>query len=159
LKPTVYIETTVISYLTARPTDDAVMAGHMVDTRNWWQVARANYELVTSELVLTEASGGDAQAAASRMNELESLVLVPVSDAAKSLAFALVSASALPAKAYVDALHVAVAATNRIDYLLTWNCRHLANATLRARIEKVCLDHGCRAPVICTPPELTEVNL
>jgi hypothetical protein len=151
---TVYIETTVISYLTARPSNDPVVAGHMVDTRTWWEQTRKDYDLVASEIVIAEASGGDKEAAQARLNELAAIELIPVTDSAKALAVALVSASALPSSAYVDALHIATAAASGINYLLKWNCRHLANATLRSRIEQVCADHGFRAPVICTPPEL-----
>jgi hypothetical protein len=158
MKPKVYIETTIISYLAARPTNDPMLAGDFAATRQWWDEYRPLFEIFTSTLVNEEAAQGDAEAAAARLKILALLDELPVSDVAKMLANSLVSRNALPSKARVDALHVAIAATNGLDYLLTWNCRHLANATLRTRIESVCREQGYEPPLICTPPELTEVQ-
>jgi len=129
----------------------------MLETRNWWQKTRNNFEVFASEIVLDEASQGDPQAAAERLNAVSSIALVPVTEAARALAKLLMIRGALPAKARVDAAHVAITATNGINYLLTWNCRHLANATLRTRIEQVCREQGFEPPIICTPFELREV--
>lgn len=158
MKRSVYIETSVISYLTARLPKDPVVSGQMELTRWWWEVARESFDLVTSELVLLEAAEGDSQAAAERLAILTTLPRLTIPEKATELAAILVSSAALPAKAAVDALHVAVAALHGVDYLLTWNCKHLANATLRAKIERVCREHDYEPPVICTPPELTEVQ-
>jgi hypothetical protein len=154
MKPAVYVETTVISYLTARPSSDPVLNGDLLATRQWWNLARGEFDLYTSSLVVDEAAQGDHQAAEERRKTLATMAEVPITEAARSLAHALVVRNALPSKARVDALHVAIAAAHGMEYLLTWNCRHLANAVLRSRIEGVCRDHGFEPPVICTPPEL-----
>ena len=157
-KPTVYIETTVVSYLTAWPSRDLVRAAQQQQTRDWWDARRDAFELVCSELVQQEAAAGDLAAATERLKVLADLrVLVATSEAA-TLAADLIARLLLPPRAQPDALHVAIAATNGIDYLLTWNCRHLSNAVLRPRIEWVCRDNGLEPPVICTPPELMEAT-
>src|SRR5437764_924619 len=127
----VYVETTVVSYLTARPNRDVVIAGHQQTTHDWWDTRRASYELCISQLVLKEAGAGDAQAAQERLDVLKTMTLLETSDQALGLAKELIREGALPAKSADDALHIAVAAMNGIPYLLTWNCRHLANATMR----------------------------
>jgi hypothetical protein len=159
MKPTVYIETTIVGHLTARLPNDPIVVGKMLETRRWWRESRESFEVFTSEIVLDEASQGDAQAAAERLDAIASVALVPVTEAAGTLAKLLIIRNALPTKARLDAAHVAIAATNRLDYLLTWNCRHLANASLRTRIEHACRDEGFEPPVICTPFELREVRL
>jgi predicted nucleic acid-binding protein len=154
----VYIETTVVSYLTARPNRDVVIAGHQQITHEWWDTRRQSYELCVSQLVRKEAGVGDSQAAQERVEALKNLTLLATSDEALELAKELIQAGALPAKAADDALHIAVAAMNGIPYLLTWNCRHLANATMRPVIENVCAGKGVKAPIICTPEELLEAK-
>lgn len=150
----VYIETTVVSYLTARPNRDVVIAGHQQITHEWWDTRRMSYELCVSQLVLDEAGAGDAQAAQERLLALQSVLVLETTAEALELAKGLLRAGALPAKAADDALHVAVAATKAIPFLLTWNCRHLANAAMRPVIESVCQAKGFKAPIICTPEEL-----
>ena len=150
----VYIETTVVSYLTARPSRDVVIAGHQQVTHEWWDTRRNSYELCLSQLVLDEAAAGDAQAAQERLLALQSVLVLEITAEALELAKELLRAGALPAKAADDALHVAIAATRAIPFLLTWNCRHLANATMRPMIESVCQAKGFKAPIICTPEEL-----
>lgn len=152
----VYIETTVVSYLTARPNRDVVIAGHQQVTHEWWDTRRESYELCVSQLVLGEAAAGDSQAAQERLSVLQPMTVLETTTAALELAKELIQAGALPAKAADDALHIAVAATHVIPYLLTWNCRHLANATMRPMIESVCAAKGFKAPIICTPEELLE---
>lgn len=150
----IYIETTIVSYLTGRPSRDVVIAGHQQSTHEWWDTRRTSYELCTSELVLVEAASGDPQAAHHRLDVLNDMGLLETTGEAMDLAQALVEAGALPENAADDALHIAVAADHAIPYLLTWNCRHLANATMRAIIESVCAARGFKAPIICTPEEL-----
>jgi hypothetical protein len=150
----VYIETTVVSYLIARPNRDVVIAGHQQVTHEWWDTRRANYELCVSQLVLDEAGAGDAQAAQERLMVIQSMLVLETTAEALELAKELLQAGALPAKAADDALHIAVAATKAIPFLLTWNCRHLANAVMRPMIEAVCKAKGFKAPIICTPEEL-----
>ena len=150
----VYIETTIISYLTAWPSRDVVMAGHQQVTRDWWDTERQRFELCVSQLVIGEASAGDAQAAQDRLARLQTMVVLETTEAALALAKELLGAGALPAKAADDALHIAIAGVHAVPYLLTWNCRHLANATMRPLIESVCTAQGVKAPIICTPEEL-----
>ncbi len=154
----VYIETTVVSYLMARPNRDVVIAGHQQVTHEWWDTRRASYELCISQLVVKEAGAGDPQAAQERLDVMKDMTLLETSQEALDLAKALVQAGALPAKAADDALHIAVAAMNGVPYLLTWNCRHLANATMRPVIEGVCTGKGVKTPIICTPEELLEAK-
>lgn len=154
----VYIETTVVSYLTARPSRDVVIAGHQQVTHEWWNTRRADYELCVSQLVLDEAGAGDAQAAQDRLLVLRTMLVLETTAEALELAKELLQAGALPPKAANDALHIAVAATKAVPYLLTWNCRHLANATMRPLIEAACRAKGFKAPIICTPEELLEAK-
>lgn len=154
----VYIETTVVSYLASRPNRDVVIAGHQQITHEWWDTRRESYELCISQLVRKEAEAGDAQAAQERLEVLEPMTVLETSDESLDLAKELINAGELPAKAADDALHIAVAAMNGIPYLLTWNCRHLANATMRPMIETVCAGKGVQAPIICTPEELLEAQ-
>ena len=154
MKPTVYIETTIVSYLTARPSRDIVRLADQTITRDWWDTQRLRFELFASELVVIEASAGDPSAAQDRLAVLRSLKIANSSDDAETLAAALIAAAALPANAVRDALHVAIAATNGLDYLLTWNCAHLANGILQDRIVQTCAIGGFRAPLILTPNQL-----
>ncbi len=154
----VYIETTFVSYLTARPSRDVVFAGHQQITHEWWDTRRTNFELCASQLVLDEAGAGDPQAAQERLEILNDMTMLQTTPEALALAKELIRAGALPAKAADDALHIAIAATNGVHFLLTWNCRHLANATMRPSIEAACVARGLKAPIICTPEELLEVK-
>lgn len=158
MPPTVYIETTVIGHLTTRFPKDPIVAGQMLATRKWWDESRHRFTLLTSEFVRAEVSQGDPTAAAERLEKIATIPLVPITQEAMDLAEHLLTRHALPAKASVDAAHVAIAATNSIEYLLTWNCRHLANATMRRTIEQTCRDSGHNPPLICTPDELMEVH-
>ncbi len=158
-KPTVYIETTIAGHLTSRLSKDPQVSGQMIATRTWWAGSRADFDCYTSEVVLKEAGRGDPQAAAERLQALADLPLVkPSSIEVDRPAALLLKRNALPMKAQTDAVHVATAATTGMSYLLTWKCRHLANATLRATIEQARRDCGCEPPIICTPVELNEVQ-
>jgi len=157
MRAKVYIETTVVSYLTARPSRDVVIAGHQQTTHEWWETSRDKFDVVASQLVVREAGAGDSQAAQERLAVLSTLTLLEVTEEALALAQEIIRAEAVPEKADEDALHVAIAVTNGVEYLLTWNCKHLANATLRARIEEVCRSAGYEPVIICTPEELLEV--
>src|SRR5438094_601003 len=138
----VYVETTFVSYLMARPNRDVVIAGHQQVTHEWWDTRRASYELCVSQLVLDEVAAGDAQAAQERLLVLRPMLVLETTADALELAKELLQAGALPAKAADDALHIAIAATKKVPYLLTWNCRHLANAVMRPVIETVCKAKG-----------------
>src|SRR5437016_1461341 len=155
MKPTVYIETTVISYLAASPSRDLVVAAHQQITHTWWN-RRDRFELLTSQAVLDEASRGDTDVAARRIGFLAKIPVLTVSDEVIEFAEQLLQAGVVPAKVHSDAIHIAVAAMNHITYLLTWNCAHIANATVRGKIERTCQAAGLQAPIICTPEELME---
>jgi predicted nucleic acid-binding protein len=153
-RATVYLETSIVSYLMARPSRDLLVAAHQQLTVARWDQQRAYYELFTSQVVLAEARAGDPEAAQRRLAVLERLPLLDVTDAAIALAATLITGQALPAQATQDALHLALACVHGMEYLLTWNCTHLANARLRGRIEQVCREAGYVPPIICTPEEL-----
>jgi hypothetical protein len=153
MRPTVYVETTVPSYLTAWPSRDVVRAGEQQVTRDWW-ARRSDYELRVSSLVLLECGAGDLDAAAQRLAALDGVPVLAQAPEAETLAAALLRDVPLPARAEADALHIAVAAVNGVSYLVSCNCTHIANAALRQRIEAVCRQAGYEPPVICTPREL-----
>lgn len=154
MKSSVYLETTIPSYLTAWPSRDLVRAAHQQITRDWWQKRRIKFELYISQVVVRECLAGDATAAAERLKVLHDLPLLEQTDAATQLAQILVDQVPLPDRAAVDAIHVAIAAVHGMDYLLTWNCTHIANATLREPIESICRANGYEPPTICTPDEM-----
>ena len=153
MKPRVYIETSVVSYLTARSNRDLIVAAHQQITTELWG-RRAAFEFYASELVLAEAGKGDAQAAAQRLMALNGIPLLKVSSQARDLGKLLVQELAIPAKAIEDAYHVAVAAVQGMDYLITWNCTHIANLQMQRKIERICIDAGYIPAVIGTPEEL-----
>src|SRR2546423_196734 len=153
----VYIETTVVSYLTARPSRDLVVTAHQQITQDWWANRRPDFELYASQLVIQEASAGDAQMAQLRLASLDQIPLLVVSKEAVSLARLLVEKGPIPEKAAVDALHIAIAAAHGMDYLLTWNCKHIANAEMQSGVATICRASGYEPPIICTPEELLGV--
>ena len=156
MRPTVYIETSVLSYLAARPSRDVVIAGYQQVTREWWANAQDRFELAASELVAKEARAGDADAARARLELLESVALLDATEDAVELTRKLLDLGAVPRRAADDAAHIAIAVTNGVDYLVTWNFRHIANAAMRSRIEHVCRSAGYQPAIICTPSELIE---
>lgn len=158
MKPTIYVETTIPSYLTARPSRDLIIAAHQSVTRTWWESQRTEFELFVSLNVLTEAGAGDPGAAEERLNALAGIPLLEVTEEAIRLADRFVHDVPMPPKAAIDALHVAIASVHGMDYLLTWNCTHIANARLRPMLESICIAAGRVCPVICTPLELSEIE-
>lgn len=158
MNPTAYIETSVVSYLTARPSRDVVVAAYQEVTREWWRNAATRFQLVASELVLAESGAGDPSAARDRLKVLEDIALLNASPDAEDLATRLVDIAAVPREAAADAAHIAIAVTNGVEYLVTWNFRHIANAAMRVRIERACRQVGYEPPVICTPNELMETG-
>lgn len=151
---TVYIETSIVSYLRQRPSSQVVMAARQLLTHQWWNEVRSNYELVTSQFVLDEVSAGDPVLAAERLQSLDGIPLLPRDARIGVIAGEIMSRAILPSKALVDALHIAMVAHHGIDYLLTWNCKHIANAKILPRIHEVLTDLGCWIPLICTPEEM-----
>jgi len=158
MKPKVYIETSVISYLTARPANDLLAAAWQSATCAWWESRKEYYELVTSALVREEAAKGDFEAAARRLEVLKDIPNLKMCGEITELTKVLVLEGALPEKATDDAMHVAFASYHHIDYLLTWNCRHIDNAAKKPLIRKLCASQGWSCPEICTPLELMEGN-
>jgi hypothetical protein len=156
MNPTLYLETTVIGHLTSWPSSLLQTAAIQQATREWWDDHRHNYDLFVSRFVVDECAAGDSTAAADRLEQIKGIPLLDVTDDVTDLADALLIHVPLPQKAQVDALHVALAGVHGVQYLLTWNCKHIANAVLRPNIERVCRDCGLEPPVICTPHELME---
>ncbi len=153
MKSTVYIETSVISYLSARMSRDLVVAGHQQITQEWWEV-RDDWDLYASRLVVVEAMRGDPDASARRLEQLRGIPHLAMVPHVEILVAGLIKAAALPEKAVEDAFHIALASVHGMDFLLTWNCKHIANAIKRGVIEHVCEMAGYAMPVICTPEEL-----
>ena len=159
MKPRVYVETSVVSYLTAQPSRDIVIAGRQQTTRDWWTKAPQRFELVISELVGEEAAVGDSAAAGARLAALASLTRLAAPAEARELAHRLVNEGAVPTQAAQDALHIGIAAVHGVEFLITWNFRHIANAVARPRIESVCRRAGVEPPVLCTPEELVAAEV
>ncbi|ELR99285.1 type II toxin-antitoxin system VapC family toxin [Gloeocapsa sp. PCC 73106] len=156
MKAKVYVETSVISYLTSRQSRDIIILGHQQMTKEWWQNHRLIFDLVASQLVIQEATAGDYMAAEQRLKILEKIELLKITEEAISLAQTFLDRKIIPQKAAEDALHIAIAVTNGIDYLLTWNCKHIANAIIRREVERICRLQGYDSVTICTPEELIE---
>ena len=151
---TVYIETTIVSYLVANPSRDGLLAAHQQLTRQWWQDERLRYVCLASPEVLREAALGDAEMSRRRLEALAGLTIVAVEESARSLARALLAQGILPPAAASDALHAVVASQHRINILLTWNCRHLANPHVTGRLRAFMDQRRLVLPEICTPVEL-----
>lgn len=156
MKPKVYLETTIVSYLTAWLSHELVMAANQLTTQEWWANRRDSFEIFVSETVIEESSAGDQQAAARRLEILKPFPLLETTEEVESLAQELIHGVPLPPKAEADALHIAAAAVHGMNYLLTWNCTHIANATLRPQIEAICRAAGYEPPIICTPQEMMQ---
>ena len=152
----VYIETTIVSYLTARPSRDLVQRAHQHLTRRWWRTRRPQFDLYVSPPVIQEARGGDSRRAQKRLAVLKGIPLLEPTPEAMRLASALVGAGTVPGQAAMDATHIAIATAHGVGYLLTWNCAHIANAAMRSSIERICREAGYEPPTLCTPEELME---
>lgn len=157
MKRKVYLETSVVSYLMAWRSRDLVIAGNQETTREWW-IQRDKFDLFISQFVLDEAAAGDSNAAAQRLKALEGIPELAVVEQVVDIAEALLMQAALPTKAKLDALHIAVAALHGMDFLLTWNCKHIANPIQRPNIEAIVHGFGYQPPIICTPQELLEAE-
>lgn len=154
MKPTVYIETTIPSLLTAWPSRDIEILAQQVATREWWEKRRMDFDLYVSPEVLDEAAQGDAEAARARLAVLASLPVLAVNDDVVDLTRRVLATGLIPARANRDAAHIAFAAVHGMEFLLTWNCRHIHNAMISRRLEGVCAAAGFPLPVLCTPREL-----
>jgi predicted nucleic acid-binding protein len=151
---TLYLETTIPSFLTARPSNNLIVAGKQETTRQWWERRRSRYQLFISQYVLDEISGGDSEAAKRRLEAVQTVDLLEVDEETIRLAARLMRTGLIPVKAAADAAHIAVAARHRMDFLLTWNCTHIANAELLRALSAAAAEADHTLPVICTPDEL-----
>lgn len=152
MKPSVYIETTVVSYLTARPSKNLVLAGHQVATRDFWN-RLTDYEAFISELVVEEAGKGDEVAAEARLRELEGLESLEIDRDCNALARHLVEDGAVPVEYAEDAMHIAIASVHAVQSIVTWNFKHMNNPVTRARIRESVGKRGYTCPEICSPDE------
>jgi len=154
---TVYVETSIFGYLTARSREAVIFQARQELTRNWWNNRRRDYDLVVSQLVVDEAARGDDEAAAERMRLLAGIPLLRRADPRiDATANELLAARLLPEKARSDAMHVAIATVHAVDYLLTWNCKHIANADVLPKVYRLLTDMGYLSPLIVTPEEFSE---
>ena len=153
----VYIETSIVSCLTARPTNNLLVAAWQKGTVDWWDTQRPRFDLCTSDVTLEEPGRGDPKAAERRLEALSGVSVLPITEAVVGLSKALLQGRALRTKALDDALHIAVSAVHDVDYLLTWNFRHLDNAETKPIIRSVCATQGYTSAEICTPQELMGV--
>jgi len=154
MSETVYIETSVLGYLTARPSRDIVVAANIEITREWWETRRNDFQLYSSQAVIKETSQGDAAIASQRLEILRNFSLLDLNQSVLGLAEQFLARSNLPAKADVDAVHIAAATVHGMDYLLTWNCKHIANAQIQRKLTEISFDFGYDLPILCTPYEL-----
>lgn len=156
MSETVYIETSILGYLTARLSRNLVVAANVQVTREWWDTRRSDFQLYTSQAVVKEVSQGDAEIASRRLEILRDFSLLELNQSVLDLAEQFLGRSNLPSKADVDAVHIATATVHGIDYLLTWNCKHIANAQIQGKLAEISLDFGYELPILCTPYELLE---
>lgn len=153
MKRKIYVETSIISYLTARPSKTIIGASHQQITLAWW-AHRSDYELLVSQSVWQECAAGDPDAAKRRLAALEGMAVLSVTEDMIRLAQSLIAQSILPAKAIEDALHIAISTLHQVDFLLTWNCRHINNPIIQEQIAAFLEQSGLFLPIICTPEEL-----
>ena len=155
---TVYIETSIVSFATAWPSRDIQTSALQQQARDWWMIERPKFDLVTSQLALNEAAAGDPTAAGDRLKMLDGLPLVEINANTEALAARLLAAHTMPQKAAADALHVAAAALAGVKYLLTLNCKHIANAHELPRVYQILRNEGLDTLLICTPAEFLGGN-
>ena len=156
-KSTVYLETSIVSYLTARPSRDLLAAAWQKATLDWWDMQRTRFGSYISDIVIEEAGKGDPKASAKRLDALSNIPILSITDEVVTLSEKIIEEGVLPIKAIDDSLHIAIASIHEIDYFLTWNCRHIANAEIKPFIQNVCLRNNYKCPEICTPIELMGV--
>ncbi len=157
MKPSVYIETTIISYLTAKPSRDLVTAAHQQITTEWWTDVRPQVDCYVSPFLIDEASRGDATYAQKRLDEVVDFTVLEVNEEIEDLAQQYFAALQIPEKAKIDAFHLAVAAWHKMDYLLSWNCKHIASGRVQKMMQEINSRLGVHTPIACTREELMEV--
>ena len=156
MKPTVYIETSVISYLSAKPSRDLIVAAHQQITIDWWETALPRYDAFVSPIVLDEISRGAVNAIQARLEKVSSFPVLEVLPEIRNLADTYFSELDIPEKARADSYHLAITAWHGIDFLVSWNCTHIVNGRIKMLIEEINARQGIRTPIICTPEELME---
>ena len=156
MKPRLYLETTIPSYLVARRSALARISADQQTTQDWWELRRMDYDLFISELVLDESASGDSVMSAARLEKLGGLPQLAQTRAVDLLAQSIIARGIIPLSAAPDATHIALAAVHAMNFLLTWNCKHIANAFNRRRLETLCREAGFECPQICTPAALVE---
>ena len=154
MKPKLYLESTIPSYLVARPSRDVILAGQQKCTRDWWSKRAEDFEIFVSDIVFSEISSGETAMAGKRMELVKPFGVLPINQSVIGLADAMIHGGPLPEKAARDATHIALSAVHGMHFLLTWNCTHIANARMYAKMREICETHGFDCPVICTPDEL-----
>ena len=157
MKPKVYLETTIPSLLTAWPSRDLVIAADQQSTRDWWETRRQDFDLFVSPEVLGEAGQGDPVAARLRLEAIATLPVLAATEAVEELTRVILTTGLIPPRATRDAAHIAFACVHEMDFLLTWNCRHIHNALISRRLSEVCSAQGFTLPVVCTPRELMAI--
>jgi hypothetical protein len=150
----IYIESTIPSYLVARPARDLLQAARQQLTKDWWEFNRASHELFTSQVVLDEIAVGEPAMAQLRLESLQTAPLLPVTEEVRELARKVLTSGLLPITADRDAMHIALASAYNLDILLSWNCRHIANAAIQSRLRRLVESADFELPVICTPEEM-----
>jgi hypothetical protein len=156
MKPTLYLETTIVSYLVARPSDNLIVAAEQELTRQWWERRLKDFRVFVSQFVLDEAADGEPLMARRRKQVLLRFPLLEITNDGLILGRHLLATRLFPRGAARDASHLSVAAVHGVHFLLTWNCKHLANATVFESVREVCRKHGFVCPIVCTPLELME---
>lgn len=157
MKPTVYIESTIISYLTAKPSRDLIVAAHQQLSNDWWDQIRPQVECYISPFVVQEISEGDKDASSRRIKFVNDIPVLEINREIQKLAQQYFESLKIPEKARLDALHLAVAVWHEMDYLLSWNCKHIVSGRVRKTIEEINSQLLIKTPALCTPEELMEV--
>jgi predicted nucleic acid-binding protein len=162
MSETLYLETSILGYLTARSAYDSasflmrdpILAAKIEVTRNWWQSRQSSFTVYVSRAVINEIARGDAEIAALRLDLVRGFPLLSLNQAVRDLAAEFLLKSNLPPKADIDALHIAAATVHGLNYWLTWNCKHIANAQIQKKLRSISFEHGYELPIICIPYEL-----
>ena len=155
---TLYLETSVIGYLTARTSQNLIVAANMAVTREWWDTCRDNFEMYVSETVFNEAGRGDPEMAQKRIEVIADLPSLFANEAVTELTQQFLQQTNLPPKASDDALHIALATVYDLDFLVTWNCRHIANPNIQKKLSEISTNFGYQLPILCTPYQLRGKN-
>ena len=157
MRESIYLETTIVSYYTSKPSRDIIVLAHQEITRQWWLKVIGRYNIFISEVVIEEASSGDPEAIKRRLEELKDFPHLELNDKVEKMAQVYMERLEIPEKSLRDAAHLAVASVHNIDYLVTWNCTHLANGEVIKKLMKINESLDIHTPIICTPEELMEV--